>query len=151
MEYRKAKRVVFERGFAANMMAIDGTWRRPCTMEDVSETGARLTVDGSIEGLPLKEFFLLLSTMGNAYRRCQLAWVNGDQVGVFSSNRATRRKNPKAAVRHFRQPPDEVCSRIGKLWLVVATFRVWNLILPETADISGGKCQQANPKVSIRT
>ena len=74
---------MFERGFAANMMAIDGTWRRPCTMEDVSETGARLSVDGSIEGLPLKEFFLLLSTMGKAYRRCQLAWVNGNQVGVF--------------------------------------------------------------------
>jgi hypothetical protein len=61
------------------------------------------------------------------------------KLASFSSNRATRRKNPKAAVRHFRQPPDEVCSRIGKLWLVVATFRVWNLILPETADISGGK------------
>ena len=83
MELRKATRVVFERGFPANMMAIDGTWRRPCTMEDVSDTGARLTIDGSIEGLPLKEFFLLLSTMGKAYRRCQLAWVNGDQVGVF--------------------------------------------------------------------
>ena len=52
-------------------------------MEDVSETGARLTVDGSIEGLQLKEFFLLLSTMGKAYRRCQLAWVNGDEIGVF--------------------------------------------------------------------
>jgi len=83
MENRKANRVVFERGFAANMMAIDGTWRRPCTMQDVSETGARLTVDGSIEGLQLKEFFLLLSTMGKAYRRCQLAWVNGNEVGVF--------------------------------------------------------------------
>ena len=82
MENRKASRVVFERGFPANMMAIDGTWRRPCTMEDVSETGARLTVDGSIEGLQLKEFFLLLSTMGKAYRRCQLAWVNGNEVGV---------------------------------------------------------------------
>ena len=45
-------------------------------------TGAKLTVAGSIEGLPLKEFFLVLSTMGQAYRRCQLAWVNGDQVGV---------------------------------------------------------------------
>lgn len=88
----KAKRVVFERGFAANMMAIDGTWRRPCTMEDVSETGARLTVDGSIEGLPLKEFFLLLSTVGNAYRRCQLAWVNGDQVGVFFLKPGDKRK-----------------------------------------------------------
>jgi len=70
MENRKAYRVVFERGYAANMMAIDGTWRRPCTMEDVSDTGARLTIDGSIEGLNLKEFFLLLSTMGKAYRRC---------------------------------------------------------------------------------
>ena len=95
MENRKAHRVVFERGYAANMMAIDGTWRRPCTMVDVSETGAKLTVDGSIEGLNLKEFFLLLSTMGKAYRRCQLAWVNGDQVGVFFSNRVTRRKKPK--------------------------------------------------------
>jgi hypothetical protein len=82
VEQRKAHRVVFERGFSANMMAIDGTWRRPCTMEDVSNTGAKLTVAGSIEGLPLKEFFLVLSTMGQAYRRCQLAWVNGDQVGV---------------------------------------------------------------------
>ena len=83
MENRKAHRVVFERGHPANMMAIDGTWRRACTMKDVSETGARLTVEGSIDGLPLKEFFLLLSTMGNAFRRCQLAWVNGDQVGVY--------------------------------------------------------------------
>ena len=92
MELRKAKRVVFDRGFAANMMAIDGTWRRPCTMEDVSETGARLTVDGSIKGLALNEFFLLLSTMGNAYRRCQLAWVNGDQVGVFFLKPGDKRK-----------------------------------------------------------
>lgn len=27
MEQRKSPRVVFERGFAAHMMAIDGTWR----------------------------------------------------------------------------------------------------------------------------
>jgi hypothetical protein len=25
---------------------------------------------------------LLLSSPGLAYRRCQLAWVNGDQIGV---------------------------------------------------------------------
>ena len=95
MENRKAHRVVFERGYAANMMAIDGTWRRPCTMVDVSETGAKLTVDGSIEGLNLKEFFLLLSTMGKAYRRCQLAWVNGDQVGVFFLKPGDKKKKPK--------------------------------------------------------
>ena len=57
MENRKAHRVVFERGYPANMMAIDGTWRRPCTMEDVSDTGARLTVDGSIEGLEPEGIF----------------------------------------------------------------------------------------------
>ena len=79
---RSSSRVVFERGVPAHMMGIDGTWRRDCTMEDVSENGAKLTVDGSVEGLHLKEFFLLLSSTGLAYRRCELAWVNGDQIGV---------------------------------------------------------------------
>jgi hypothetical protein len=31
----------------------------------------------------LKEFFLLLSSNGLAFRRCELAWVNGDKLGVF--------------------------------------------------------------------
>ncbi|MGB8118186.1 MAG: hypothetical protein WCF56_05575, partial [Pseudolabrys sp.] len=52
----------------ANMMAIDGTWQRPCTMQDVSETGAKLIAGGSIEGLPLKEFFLRTSVGFNAAR-----------------------------------------------------------------------------------
>ena len=81
-DQRDNGRVVFERGFAAQMMGIDGTWRRDCTMEDVSEGGAKLTIEGSIEGLHLKEFFLLLSSTGLAYRRCELVWVNGDQIGV---------------------------------------------------------------------
>ncbi|MBR0737097.1 PilZ domain-containing protein [Bradyrhizobium liaoningense] len=81
-DQRGNSRVIFERGVPAQMMGIDGTWRRDCTMEDVSETGAKLTIDGSVEGLHLKEFFLLLSSTGLAYRRCELAWVNGDQIGV---------------------------------------------------------------------
>ncbi|MCK1420070.1 PilZ domain-containing protein [Bradyrhizobium sp. 180] len=81
-DQRGNNRVVFERGVPAQMMGIDGTWRRDCTMEDVSDTGAKLTIDGSVEGLHLKEFFLLLSSTGLAYRRCELAWVNGDQIGV---------------------------------------------------------------------
>ena len=89
---RSGERVVFERGFGAQMMGIDGTWRRPCMMEDVSETGAKLTVEGSIEGLNLKEFFLLLSSTGLAYRRCELAWVNGDQIGVNFLKAADRKK-----------------------------------------------------------
>jgi PilZ domain len=81
-ERQKGQRVVFERGFAAHMMGIDGTWRRSCLVEDISETGAKLTVQGSVEGVHLKEFFLLLSSTGLAYRRCELSWVNGDQIGV---------------------------------------------------------------------
>src|ERR1700688_4300601 len=81
-ERRKGERVTFERGIPAHMMGIDGTWRRGCAMEDISETGAKLTVDGSVEGLNRKEFFLLLSSTGLAYRRCELSWVNGDQIGV---------------------------------------------------------------------
>lgn len=78
----KIRRVAFERSIAAQIMAIDGTWRRACTMEDVSDTGAKLSIDGSVEGLSLTEFFLLLSSTGLAYRRCQLTWVNGSELGV---------------------------------------------------------------------
>src|ERR1700753_883057 len=81
-ERRKGQRVEFERPIDCCLMAIDGTWRRDCKMQDVSETGARLIVEGSIEGLVLKEFFLLLSSTGLAYRRCELSWVNGDQLGA---------------------------------------------------------------------
>jgi hypothetical protein len=91
-ERRKGDRVTFERGIPAHMMSIDGTWRRPCVIEDVSKTGARLTVEDSIEGLNLKEFFLLLSTTGLAYRRCELAWVNGEQLGVRFLTQAETKK-----------------------------------------------------------
>jgi hypothetical protein len=63
-ERRKGLRVVFEKGIEVSIMAIDGTWRRDCSMQDVSETGARLSIRDSIEGLKLKEFFLLLSSAG---------------------------------------------------------------------------------------
>jgi hypothetical protein len=96
-ERRKGERVSFERGISAHMMGIDGTWRRDCTMEDVSETGARLTVEGSVEGLNLKEFFLLLSSTGLAYRRCELAWVNGDQVGATFLTQSAKKKPARRA------------------------------------------------------
>ena len=92
---RSGNRVVFERGVPAHMMGIDGTWRRDCTMEDVSATGAKLTVDGSVEGLHLKEFFLLLSSTGLAYRRCELAWVNGDQIGVNFLKQGEKKKKAR--------------------------------------------------------
>jgi hypothetical protein len=79
---RKSERVVFERGFHVYIMGIDGTWRRDSVMIDVSQTGARLCVEGSLEGLDLREFFLLLSSTGLAYRRCKMVRLAGDQIGV---------------------------------------------------------------------
>ncbi|MBR1179803.1 PilZ domain-containing protein [Bradyrhizobium sp. KB893862 SZCCT0404] len=81
-EKRGTARVEFSRGVDVHMVAIDGTWSRQCQMTDVAEAGAKLKVEGSIKGLALKEFFLLLSTTGAAFRRCELAWINGDYIGV---------------------------------------------------------------------
>ena len=97
VERRRGERIVFERGIPAHMMGIDGTWRRNCVMDDVSETGAKLTVDGSVEGLNLNEFFLLLSSTGLAYRRCELSWVNGDQIGVTFLKHGDKKKARRAA------------------------------------------------------
>jgi hypothetical protein len=79
---RKNDRVNFERGINVFIMAIDGTWRRNCVMRDVSQTGARLQVEDTIQGLDLREFFLLLSSTGLAYRRCRLIRVTGDEIGI---------------------------------------------------------------------
>ncbi len=95
---RKNDRVQFERSIPVCMMAIDGTWRRECEMIDVSQTGARLHIEGSLEGLDLKEFFLLLSSTGLAYRRCQLVRVDGDQLGVEFLARETLKKGKKRPI-----------------------------------------------------
>jgi hypothetical protein len=94
---RKSERVVFERGFHVYIMGIDGTWRRDCMMIDVSQTGARLCVEGSLEGLDLREFFLLLSSTGLAYRRCKMVRLAGDQIGVefLKRDNNARRKASK--------------------------------------------------------
>jgi hypothetical protein len=94
---RNADRVSFERGFPVWLMAIDGTWRRSCKIMDVSETGARLVVESSIEGINLKEFFLLLSSTGLAFRRCELAWVNGEELGATFLKQGGKKKTARAA------------------------------------------------------
>lgn len=98
---RDARRVAFERPIPANMMAIDGTWRRACIVKDVSDTGAKLIVEASVQGLPLKEFFLVLSSTSLAYRRCELAWVNGEELGVtfLKNERKQLRRAPVASGR----------------------------------------------------
>jgi len=81
-EGRTTDRVTFSRGYDVCIMAIDGTWRRDCQLNAISDTDAVLTVEGSIQGLNLKEFFLLLSSTGLAYRRCELVRVNGIEMDV---------------------------------------------------------------------
>jgi hypothetical protein len=99
-----AERVTFSRGYDVCIMAIDGTWRRDCKLNAISDTDAILTVEGSIQGLNLKEFFLLLSSTGLAYRRCELAWVNGDQIGVTFLKQGDKKK--KATRRGATQGAD---------------------------------------------
>jgi hypothetical protein len=89
---RKSERVDFERGIPVYIMGIDGTWRRDCMMIDVSQTGARLRIEGSLEGMDLREFFLLLSSTGLAFRRCKLVRVEGEQIGVQFLERDRARK-----------------------------------------------------------
>jgi hypothetical protein len=96
---QESDRVDFERGVPVYMMGIDGTWRRDCLMVDVSETGARLLIEGSLEGLDLKEFFLLLSSTGLAYRRCRLVRVDGNQIGVAFLARGKSAKTTKQRSR----------------------------------------------------
>jgi hypothetical protein len=76
---RRQERVDFERGIHVYIMGIDGT----------------------CEGLDLKEFFLLLSSTGLAFRRCQMVRVAGDQIGI----RFLERDKPKKAPPQ-RQPTD---------------------------------------------
>jgi hypothetical protein len=76
------ERVTFSRGYDVCIMAIDGTWRRDCQLNAISDNDATLTVEGSIQGLNLKEFFLLLSSTGLAYRRCELVRVNGTEMDI---------------------------------------------------------------------
>jgi hypothetical protein len=89
---RKGTRVNFERAIDVHIMGIDGTWRRDCQLADVSASGARLIVSGSMENLSLKEFFLILTSNATVFRRCELIRVNGDEIGVRFLKRSEARK-----------------------------------------------------------
>ncbi|MFZ1967775.1 MAG: PilZ domain-containing protein [Bradyrhizobium sp.] len=93
-EKKVLDRVAFGRGHDVCIMAIDGTWRRDCLLQAVSDTDALFTVEGSIQGFNLKEFFLLLSSTGLAYRRCELVRVNGTDMDVQFLKTKGKKRNP---------------------------------------------------------
>jgi hypothetical protein len=89
------ERVTFSRGYGVCIMGIDGTWHRDCLLNAISDNDAMLTVEGTIEGLNLREFFLLLSSTGLAYRRCELVRVNGTEIDVqFLKGKKNKKKRP---------------------------------------------------------
>lgn len=79
---RQSRRVAFSSGIPVQIVGLDGAWRLNCLMMDVSFGGAKLEVEPSMVGFNLKDFFLVLSTTGTVYRRCELVWRNGEQLGV---------------------------------------------------------------------
>src|SRR5258708_38285672 len=95
-ESKGIERVTFSRGYDVCIMAIDGTWRRDCQLNAISDNDATLSVEGSIQGLNLKEFFMLLSSTGLAYRRCELVRVNGAEMDVAFLKGKNGKRRPGA-------------------------------------------------------
>ena len=96
-EHKGSERVTFSRGYDVCIMAIDGTWRRDCQLNAISDNDAVLTLEGSIQGLNLKEFFLLLSSTGLAYRRCELVRVNGSAMDIQFLKGKNKKKRTSAS------------------------------------------------------
>ena len=94
---RKALRVRMDHKQAVNLMGSDGTWRRSCVLLDVSQSGAKVEVEGTLDVLQAKEFFLLLSSTGLAYRRCELVWIDGTTAGLHFVNADGKKKRAVAA------------------------------------------------------
>src|SRR5256714_10513429 len=96
------ERVTFSGGYGVWIMGTDGTWRRACLLRAISDYDAILSVEGSIQGLNLKEFFLLLSSTGLAYRRCEVVRVNGTEIDVqFLKGRQGKKKAGPRKEAHF--------------------------------------------------
>ncbi|MBV1698250.1 MAG: PilZ domain-containing protein [Hyphomicrobiales bacterium] len=74
---RKRRRRPFN--YAAKVV-VDQSEQRPCTISDVSQTGARVVLEKD-EPLP-DRFLLLLSRNGGPQRRCRIVWRTGVSVGV---------------------------------------------------------------------
>ena len=93
---RKASRVKMDHRQPVNLMGSDGTWRRSCVLLDVSQSGAKIEVEGTLDVLQAKEFFTLLSSTGLAYRRCELVWIDGTMAGVHFITAEGKKKSASA-------------------------------------------------------
>jgi hypothetical protein len=53
--------------------------------------------------LQAREFFLLLSSTGLAFRKCELVWIDGEQVGVRFIAKGPKKKAKSANSRKAEQ------------------------------------------------
>jgi hypothetical protein len=77
-ELRKSRRKQFHR--PASVLLAEDSPPRSCTIEDISDTGARITLE--CDGDLPEEFTLLLTANGATHRRCRVVWRTGLTVGV---------------------------------------------------------------------
>lgn len=77
-EMRKKARRSFH--YNAKIMKDKDSAPLACAISDISESGARLSLESDVE-LPA-EFILLLTSNGRARRHCRVVWRDGLTVGV---------------------------------------------------------------------
>jgi len=64
----------------AQILNPDGSKLLPCTVVDVSATGAKLMLQELAE-LP-QEFLVLFSNNATVSRQCKVSWQSGTKIGV---------------------------------------------------------------------
>jgi hypothetical protein len=68
--------------YRARIVADDGTWMYPCEIFDVSVGGARLAIYCPPQAPLPHQFLLQLSEINQTSRYCELAWRQGNEIGV---------------------------------------------------------------------
>ena len=97
-ERRIFDRYRFSQGHGMRIVGSGGKWECPCTMVDISDTGARLRLGIHVPGLDLSEFTLMLSKFGDSQRKCTIVWQDGDYIGVRFLDQASENIPVAAAV-----------------------------------------------------
>jgi hypothetical protein len=68
--------------YCARILANDKSWMYPCEIFDVSAGGAKLAIYCPPQTPLPQRFFLQLSEMGETHRCCEVAWRQGNELGV---------------------------------------------------------------------
>src|SRR3979490_2355913 len=131
---QKSERVDFERGIHAYIVWIDGTWRRDCMMVDVSQTGARLRVEGSLDGLDLKSSSCICRRQVSHI--AAVAWYDSLAIksasGFWRETRTPRKKPPQNSgprTKSLETIPDfgPLIDAIQPVWPTYRTCRSLSL------------------------